>query len=69
MAYLTTWNITDLPSEMIDILEKDIEQFDDWLDDSKVMGNEVVPRIRNSKNAWIIYRRQIEKIFYMIYMI
>ena len=81
MAYLTTWNITDLPSEMIDILEKDIEQFDDWQDDSKVMGNEVVPRIRNSKNAWIptdhwiggwiciIYRRQIEKIFYMICMI
>ena len=53
MAYLTTWNITDLPSEMIDILEKDIEQFDDGQDDSRVMGNEVVPRIRNSKNAWI----------------
>ena len=53
MAYLTTWNMTDLPSEMIDILEKDIEQFDDGQDDSRVMGNEVVPRIRNSKNAWI----------------
>tara|TARA_S200000501_G_scaffold119320_1_gene112119 strand:- start:1355 stop:1972 length:618 start_codon:yes stop_codon:yes gene_type:complete len=53
MAYLTTWNITDLPSEMIDILEKDIEQFDDWQDDSRVMGNEVAPKIRNSKNAWI----------------
>jgi len=53
MAYLTTWNITDLPSEMVDILERDIEQFDDWQDDSRVMGNEVAPKIRNSKNAWI----------------
>ena len=53
MAFLTTWNMTDLPSEMIDILEKDIEKFDDWQDDSKVMGNQFVPKIRNSKNAWI----------------
>lgn len=53
MAFLTTWNITDLPSDMIDILEKDIEKFDDRQDDSRVMGNEVVPRIRHSKNAWI----------------
>ena len=30
MAFLTTWNMTDLPSEIIDILEKDIEKFDDW---------------------------------------
>ena len=53
MAFLTTWSMTDLPSEMIDILEKDIEKFDDWQDDSKVMGNQLVPKIRNSKNAWI----------------
>ena len=53
MAFLTTWSMTDLPSEMIDILEKDIEKFDDWQDDSKVMGNQFVPKIRNSKNAWI----------------
>ena len=53
MAFLTTWNITDLPSEMVDILERDIEKFDDWKDDSKVMGDEIVPKIRNSKNAWI----------------
>ena len=53
MAFLTTWSMTDLPSEMIDILEKDIEKFDDWQDDSKVMGNQLAPKIRNSKNAWI----------------
>ena len=53
MAFLTTWNMTDLPSEMIDILEKDIEKFDDWQDDSKVMGDQLAPKIRNSKNAWI----------------
>ena len=53
MAFLTTWSKTDLPSEMIDILEKDIEKFDDWQDDSKVMGNQLAPKIRNSKNAWI----------------
>ena len=53
MAFLTTWSMTDMPSEMIDILEKDIEKFDDWQDDSKVMGNQLAPKIRNSKNAWI----------------
>ena len=53
MAFLPTWSMTDLPSEMIDILEKDIEKFDDWQDDSKVMGNQLAPKIRNSKNAWI----------------
>ena len=53
MAFLTTWNMTDLPSEMIDILEEDIKKFDDWQDDSKVMGNQLAPKIRNSKNAWI----------------
>ena len=52
MAFLTTWNMTDLPSEMIDILEKDIEKFDDWQDDSKVMGNQLAPKIRNSKTSW-----------------
>ena len=54
MAFLTTWNMTDLPSEMIDILEEDIKKFDNWQDKSKVMGNdEIAPKIRNSKNAWI----------------
>ena len=54
MAFLTTWNMTDLPSEMIDILEEDIKKFDNWQDKSKVMGDdEIAPKIRNSKNAWI----------------
>ena len=54
MAFLTTWNMTDLPSEMIDILEEDIKKFDNWQDKSKVMGNdEIAPKIRNSKIAWI----------------
>lgn len=53
MAYLMTWNMTSLPSEMINILEKDVEKFDDFQDDSKVMGNQLVPKIRNSKNTWI----------------
>ena len=54
MAFLTTWNMTDLPSEMIDILEEDIKKFDNWQDKSKVLGNdEIAPKIRNSKNAWI----------------
>ena len=53
MAYLTTWHLTGLPEQIIDILEKDIEQFDDSQDDSKVLGDRVQSKIRNSKNAWI----------------
>lgn len=53
MAFLATWNITQLPKAMVDILEGDIKEHDKDVDTSKVMGDKEVKSIRNSKNTWI----------------
>ena len=53
MANLVCWEVTQLPVEMIDILEKDIKQFDTSVHQSGLMGNQIDTHIRNSKNTWI----------------
>ena len=53
MANLVCWNFTELPGEVIDILERDIKKFDTSTQTSGLMGNEIDHHIRNSKNTWI----------------
>lgn len=53
MANLACWNITDLPIEIVNILEKDLIKFDEVAQDSYIKGAQVDKVIRNSKNAWI----------------
>ena len=53
MAFLTCWHMTNLPTEMVEIAEKDLLQFDPMANDSQIMGAQVDKVIRNSKNAWI----------------
>ena len=53
MAYLTCWHMTDLPTEIVEIVEKDLTKFDPAAQDSQIMGEPVDKVIRNSKNAWI----------------
>ena len=53
MANLVCWNFTELPSEVIDILERDIKKFDYSLQQSEVSGSNVDLQIRNSGNTWI----------------
>tara|TARA_R110000868_G_scaffold385032_1_gene652754 strand:- start:69 stop:698 length:630 start_codon:yes stop_codon:yes gene_type:complete len=53
MANLAQWYITDLPKDLVDILEKDLQKFDEKVEDSQLMGAEVDKVIRNSKNYWI----------------
>ena len=53
MANLVCWNFTELPSEVIDILERDIKKFDYSLKQSEVIGSDVDLQIRNSGNTWI----------------
>ena len=53
MAYLTCWHMTDLPTEIVEIVEKDLTKFDPAAQDSQIMGEQVDKVIRNSKNAWI----------------
>tara|TARA_B000000557_G_scaffold233038_1_gene207312 strand:- start:706 stop:1323 length:618 start_codon:yes stop_codon:yes gene_type:complete len=53
MANLVCWDFTELPVDVIDILEKDIKKFDPSTQTSGLMGNQIDPHIRNSKNTWI----------------
>ena len=53
MANLVCWNFTELPVEIIDILERDIKKFDPSTQTSELIGNQIAPHIRNSKNTWI----------------
>ena len=53
MAYLTCWHMTDLPTEIVEIVERDLTKFDLAAQDSQIMGEQVDKVIRNSKNAWI----------------
>ena len=54
MAYQSTWYFTDLPSDVVDIIERDVtEKFDGQMADSKLHGDALNKEKRNSQNAWI----------------
>ena len=40
MAYQSTWYFTDIPEEIVDLIEKDVsEKFDEQMADSKLHGD------------------------------
>lgn len=53
MANLAQWYITDLPTELVDIVERDLAKFDEQSHDSEIMGGQVDKVIRNSKTFWV----------------
>ena len=53
MANLVSWEFTQLPTDVIEILEKDIKQFDPTVKQSGLMGEKIDLQIRNSQNSWI----------------
>lgn len=53
MAFLTCWQMTELPTEIVDIIERDLQKHDESAQDSQIMGAEVDKVIRDSKNVWI----------------
>lgn len=53
MANLVCWDFTELPGEVIDILERDIMKLDSSLEKSVVKGAGLDIQTRNSKNTWI----------------
>lgn len=54
MAYQSIWYYTDLPEEIVDIIEKDLsKKYQDRMDDSRLHGNALDKEKRNSRNAWI----------------
>tara|TARA_Y200000002_G_C22597437_1_gene627986 strand:+ start:105 stop:740 length:636 start_codon:yes stop_codon:yes gene_type:complete len=54
MAFQSIWYFTDLPEDIVNILDKDLaDNFDFTMDESKLMGQQVRKEKRNSDNAWI----------------
>jgi predicted 2-oxoglutarate/Fe(II)-dependent dioxygenase YbiX len=54
MAFQSYWINTDIPDDIINILEKDIsENFDSEFKVSELTGGIIDRKKRNSKNAWI----------------
>ena len=57
MAHLVYWTFSDIPSEMVDVLVKDLKKYDKAIEKSVVndeVGNpEYAKGIRKSRNAWI----------------
>jgi len=45
--------MTDLPTEIVEIIERDLQKHDEHAQDSLIHGEEVDKVIRNSKNLWI----------------
>ena len=53
MANSVCWEFTELPVEVIDILENDIKKFDTSIQPSLLKGDYSNNFIRNSQNTWI----------------
>ena len=54
MAFQSIWYHTDLPEDIVNIIERDLtETFDPEMTDSRLHGNELNKEKRNSQNAWI----------------
>ena len=54
MALQSVWYYTNLPEDIVDIIEKDLsENFDSQMQDSRLHGDSLNKDKRNSQNAWI----------------
>ena len=54
MAYQSVWHYTNLPEDIVSIIERDLSvTFDGQMGDSKLYGDELNKEKRNSQNAWI----------------
>lgn len=54
MAFQSVWYFTDIPQEVVEILEKDLnDKFESEMKDSRVSGDTLNVEKRNSKNSWV----------------
>jgi|TARA_B100000003_G_scaffold178262_1_gene168293 hypothetical protein len=54
LAFQSVWYFSDIPEDIVTILEKDLEStFDQEMGDSRLMGDALNKDKRNSQNAWV----------------
>ena len=54
MAFQSVWYYTDLPEDIVNIIERDLTKtFDSEMSDSRLSGDALNKEKRNSQNTWI----------------
>jgi PKHD-type hydroxylase len=54
LAYQAVWHFSDIPTKVVEIIEDDLKNnFQEFMGDSRLMGDGLNRNQRNSKNAWI----------------
>ena len=54
MAFQSVWYYTDIPEKVVKLIEEDLSlKFDEYMGDSKLMGDALNKDKRNSQNAWV----------------
>ena len=54
MAFQSIWYYSDIPEDIVEIIEKDLSlKFDPQMGDSRLMGDSLNKDKRNSQNAWV----------------
>jgi PKHD-type hydroxylase len=54
MAFQSVWYFSNLPEDVVDIIERDLtENYDPQMADSRLHGDALNKEKRNSQNAWI----------------
>lgn len=54
MAFQSVWYFSDIPEDIVEIIEKDLSvKFDPQMGDSRLMGDALNKDKRNSQNAWV----------------
>lgn len=54
MAFQSVWYFTDLPKDVVNIIEKDLkERYEEDMKDSRLRGDALNKEKRNSKNTWV----------------
>lgn len=54
MAFQSVWYFTNIPKDVVSIIEKDlIKKFDNQMADSRLVGDALNKEKRNSQNAWV----------------
>ena len=51
MAFQTVWYETEMPDKLIDIIIEDLNNQNYKFDESKINGDRIDKKIRNSKNS------------------
>ena len=54
MAFQTIWYYSDIPEEIVNIMERDLSiKYDSDMSDSYLQGGAINKEKRNSKNTWV----------------